>query len=411
MLLFIKKFILGITFRKIIIIFFVGLFSRVAINYSLNINVFKEYTNVISLCYYVSMASFTVFVNSLTSIDLSVLKISMISEAISLLLFGNNKCMVTNGYFNNNFSTDNSNNRYKPVLQLSAKQYNHSNSTPYSGKQEYKGGNKDYYNTKNKPSVYLPSAGAAWYGMNHVRPSSGSHYVKPTGIINSIYEENQLKKGIDKKDISAPRNPRGTVLSNRGSNVLGYSAMNYIPTNSERPSLDRINSKHSNTGYITAMLDDSISKSNNKNMNSSPRSDELDSLREVTYSELLVVRREKIIEALNNRETIIGRKSSKENFTFTGNNNSSVELSLNYSHPKGKNGFLDSILIKFREKGKRTYQWCIWESKNGNFNDYKEFKKFWDKRGTTLIDLNKKTGYPIRDIVSELVRIRNPFKK
>jgi hypothetical protein len=73
----------------------------------------------------------------------------------------------------------------------------------------------------------------------------------------------------------------------------------------------------------------------------------------------LAARREKIIEALNNRETIIGRKSSKENFTFTGNNNSSVELSLNYSHPKGKNSFLDSILVKFREKGKRTYQWCI----------------------------------------------------
>jgi hypothetical protein len=72
---------------------------------------------------------------------------------------------------------------------------------------------------------------------------------------------------------------------------------------------------------------------------------------------------------------------------------------------------LDSILVKFREKGKRTYQWCIWENRQGYSHNYEEFKQFWDKRGTTLIDLNKKTGYPIRDIISELVRIRNPFKK
>jgi hypothetical protein len=107
------------------------------------------------------MASFTVFINSLTFIDLSIFKISVISEAISLLLFGNSQYMITNGYFNSNLSTDYNNTKSKSVLQLSAKQYNDSNSTSYPTKQGHQGGNKTYHNTSNKPSVYLPNAGAA----------------------------------------------------------------------------------------------------------------------------------------------------------------------------------------------------------------------------------------------------------
>jgi hypothetical protein len=107
------------------------------------------------------MAGFTVFINSLTFIDLSIFKISVISEAISLLLFGNSQYMITNGYFNSNLSTDYNNTKSKSVLQLSAKQYNDSNSTSYPTKQGHQGGNKPYHNTRNKSPIYLPNAGAA----------------------------------------------------------------------------------------------------------------------------------------------------------------------------------------------------------------------------------------------------------
>jgi hypothetical protein len=105
--------------------------------------------------------------------------------------------------------------------------------------------------------------------MNHIKPLPASYDVSRTGIINSIYETNQFKQSINKKDISYPYNPKGTVLSNRGSNALGYPTMDFVPTNSERPSLDRINSKHSSnskTGSIIIGLDDSMPNSNNKNM-------------------------------------------------------------------------------------------------------------------------------------------------
>lgn len=50
---------------KILIIFTVGLITRIIINNYFNINVFSSWSNIISLIYYLSMSSFIVFINHL----------------------------------------------------------------------------------------------------------------------------------------------------------------------------------------------------------------------------------------------------------------------------------------------------------------------------------------------------------
>jgi hypothetical protein len=60
---FFKKLFNRVTFTKVIIIFVVGLFSRVFINYFYGVNVFVEYTNLISLYYYGFMSLFVVFIH------------------------------------------------------------------------------------------------------------------------------------------------------------------------------------------------------------------------------------------------------------------------------------------------------------------------------------------------------------
>lgn len=38
----------------------------------------------------------------------------------------------------------------------------------------------------------------------------------------------------------------------------------------------------------------------------------------------------------------------------------------------------------------------------------REFTEFWDNRVHNLLPINKRTGINVKDIVSELVRIRQP---
>lgn len=77
-------------FIKIICIFLVGLTIRYLINSYLDINVFTDYLDYISLTYFLFMSSFSVLINDLTLENLSD-------------LFGNNKYMVTGseGFTNN----------------------------------------------------------------------------------------------------------------------------------------------------------------------------------------------------------------------------------------------------------------------------------------------------------------------
>ena len=59
---FFKKVFTRRNLTKVLIIFFVGLFSRFLIHYFLSVNVFVDYNNIVSYVYYLFMAGFVVLV-------------------------------------------------------------------------------------------------------------------------------------------------------------------------------------------------------------------------------------------------------------------------------------------------------------------------------------------------------------
>lgn len=78
----IVKFLGSVTFKRIFIIFVVGLASRSVVNWFFDINVFKEYTEVISLVYYGFMACFAGFLHEFSNISLNIFKFDLIRSAI-----------------------------------------------------------------------------------------------------------------------------------------------------------------------------------------------------------------------------------------------------------------------------------------------------------------------------------------
>jgi hypothetical protein len=98
---------------KIFIIFIVGFVIRITVNYAYNINVFIDYTNIISIIYYYFMAFFVVTINEVISqfqspissffsyvfsvikkfpfVNLDDLKLSFLRKTINKFIYGSNK--------------------------------------------------------------------------------------------------------------------------------------------------------------------------------------------------------------------------------------------------------------------------------------------------------------------------------
>ena len=73
------------NFTKVIVIFIVGLVSRIVIWHFLNVNVFSQYDNYISLLYYSIMSFFIVLINELIAFfHLSVIPIAVIDFFVYL---------------------------------------------------------------------------------------------------------------------------------------------------------------------------------------------------------------------------------------------------------------------------------------------------------------------------------------
>ena len=70
----------NVSFRRIFIIFVVGFVSRFFVNSFYDVNVFKEYTSMISLGYYGGMAFFIGFINDLPKISWGVFNLSFIRK-------------------------------------------------------------------------------------------------------------------------------------------------------------------------------------------------------------------------------------------------------------------------------------------------------------------------------------------
>lgn len=79
-----RKLLNNFTLKRILLIFFVGLISRIIVNYVYDINVFKEYSDTVSLIYYGFMAGFTGFVYEWPNISLHAFNFNLVKSAIKM---------------------------------------------------------------------------------------------------------------------------------------------------------------------------------------------------------------------------------------------------------------------------------------------------------------------------------------
>lgn len=100
----------NITFRRILVIFLVGLVSRNIVNNIYDINVFKDYNTLVSLIYYGFMAGFTGFIYELPQISLNVFNLNLIRNAIKMVCENNfmvgNKVLSVDSMFTDNLNKD-----------------------------------------------------------------------------------------------------------------------------------------------------------------------------------------------------------------------------------------------------------------------------------------------------------------
>lgn len=85
----ISRFLNGVVFKRILVIFVVGLVSRGVINTVFDTNVFKEYHTCISLMYYVSMACFSGFIHELPVINFNFFNYKILKSVISIFCYSN----------------------------------------------------------------------------------------------------------------------------------------------------------------------------------------------------------------------------------------------------------------------------------------------------------------------------------
>jgi hypothetical protein len=143
---------------KVLVIFFIGFVYRILIHYCLGINVFLDYTNNISILYYLSLFSLTVYLDQLFSFQY---------------------CVPTNVESNNIIKTFN--NDPKTFNLLFTKNHNNSSSSQYStdhSSRHSKAGRKHFISNENytylRPAVNEKGNIILVPGLNLGKHSSNS---------------------------------------------------------------------------------------------------------------------------------------------------------------------------------------------------------------------------------------------
>lgn len=67
---------------------------------------------------------------------------------------------------------------------------------------------------------------------------------------------------------------------------------------------------------------------------------------------------------------------------------------------------LESVYIKYHDKGKRKFFWTIWEKERGKYGSYKEFKDSWDPNTGVWKQIKKDIKKDIRVEVEDLLGVK-----
>jgi hypothetical protein len=89
-----------------------------------------------------------------------------------------------------------------------------------------------------------------------------------------------------------------------------------------------------------------------------------------------------------------------------------VKLGWKYTDSKVINSIskVESIYIKYYDVTRRHFYWTIWESNFNRFDSYKDFKKSWDPKTKIWKEITSQIKSDIHSEVENLIRINDPFK-
>lgn len=378
---------------KIFIIFIVGFVIRITVNYAYNINVFIDYTNMISIFYYYFMALFAVVINEINSqfsissffgyvfsvvkkfpfINLDDLKLSFLRKTINKFIYGSNKmCLGSDNPVKGNCVKSNID---TPI--------NLFHNGTYSKVNKDLNVNKSYSST----SFYVRSKG---FTQN---PQSYKDGFSNKSIKNEGYLNNSVSK--PNKNLSNHQRP----------------VINNLTTNKEFSSSSLESNYTNDTNHATISYTDINKPHLDVNLNGYRKDADLRLFEPRQISDVDInYRREKIIQnvhqkasALEYTNEIVVPKDGlwdklKLGFKYTGSK---------FSNSKSK---LESIYIKYYDVNKRHFYWTIWESDRNNFDSYKDFKKSWDPKTKIWKEITSHVKRNIKDTIEDLIRINDPFK-
>jgi hypothetical protein len=411
-----------VNLTKIFIIFSFGFMSRFFVNYFSDVNVFVDYTNFISLAYYIFMSIFVVLVHELVSFfNLSIspnfsnkIILGYFDSTPSCPLSGNivtskdgikdiKEIKVVSSLFmeselNNNNNNNSGVSSNSDCLDISI--YGNSSSVGngidnssisfrLSGdsdiiRMERK--EKPIINNNLKP-IFIPDSLNVPYITNHFMDVSSSGNNTP-------------------QDLLTPR----TSLNIYDGDVLGSSQT--------ITSLNTSNIYDTGNFYRTSLISDYTNETNHALLGPTdpniPYIDyRLDGIRRNDDIQLFQYRSIGDIDLDYRRERIMGNVD-EEIFLYESKKGlfNKVKLGWKYLDSKVISSIskVDSMYIKYYDVSRRHFYWSIWESNFNRFDSYKDFKKSWDPKTKIWKEITSQIKSDIHAEVENLIRINDPFK-
>jgi len=372
---------------KIFIIFIVGFIIRIIVNYVYNINVFIDYTNIISIIYYYFMAFFVVTINEviyqfqfpLSSffsyvfsvikkfpfVNLDDLKLSFLRKTINKFIYGSNKiCLGPDNPVKDNYLKSNIDTPINLFHNGMGSKVNKDLNV-----------NKSYDST----SFYARSK-----GFTQIPQSNKDRFLNKS-IKNGGYLNNYD---------SEVNNTKTDLLSegNRSSFESGYT---------------------NDTNHATVSYTDINKPYLNANLNGYRKDADLRLFEPREISDVDInYRKEKIIQNVQQKAPDTLLEYTHEIIVPKEGLLDKLKLGFKYSGSKFNNSKskLESIYIKYYDVSRRHFYWTIWESDRNNFNSYKDFKKSWDPKTKIWKEITSHVKKNIRDTIEDLIRINDPFK-
>lgn len=422
---------------KIIIIFTIGLSTRIIINNYYNINVFNDYSNKVSIIYYLLFSGFVVITNNIIDIyDISI--IPKFNVNINQLKFEYFKLSYTKDLFSNLFNNFNNKlkipmgnelpednigqtKEFKNIINLEAKNNNLKNNlNSYDNKSirripKYNSLHDDYnsnYTKSNTSHIHN------YEGKSKEPTSSKTLYPYNTAEINS---NNTLTK-LDNEDIIfSPKdvgwnvnNSRnlvndsiydGTVVSNETFNL---ESDNYNTPSTMTPLFDNneeIYNTQSSQNFNN--LNDSYC-TNNTNHGTVSTTPDLDPLNSrPVYSVNWDERRGPILQYMQEMSPVL--ESTTQEFKLQTKSKSG-QFKIGFKLLDNSINKIEKVYIKYHDIAKRKLYWNLWVKETGDYSSYSEFKAEFDPNTNIWKEIKAATKNDVSKEVNNLLR-SNPFNK